>query len=237
MRLTWFGHSCFLLETARHRLVLDPFLDSNPCSPVKAADLQCDFVLCSHGHEDHCADAVALARRCDATILANYELGEFFARQGARVHTLNPGGGHEFPFGHLKLTLAVHSSSYETDGRRSYMGEPCGLLIRAEGRIVYHAGDTALFSDLRLVARPRPDVALLPIGDNYTMGPEDALAALDMVRPRLAVPMHYDTWPVIAQDAAAFARRAGRAGHKVRVLAPGEGFELPAPASAPRRRR
>ncbi len=229
MRLTWFGHSCFLLETATHRLVLDPFLDDNPRSPVKAADVACDFVLCSHGHEDHCADAVALARRCDATIIAPYELAEFFAAQGARTHALNPGGGHDFPFGRVKLTPAIHSSSFETGGSRVYLGEPCGLLVRADGRTVFHAGDTALFSDLRLVGRERPDVALLPIGDNFTMGPDDALVALDFLRPRLAVPMHYDTWPVIAQDAPAFARRARRAGHRVQVLAPGEWLEVPAP--------
>lgn len=233
MRLTWFGHSCFLLETATHRLVLDPFLDDNPRSPVKAADVACDFVLCSHGHEDHCADAVALARRCDATIVAPYELAEFFAAQGARTHALNPGGGHDFPFGRVKLTPAIHSSSFETGGQRVYLGEPCGLLVRADGRTVFHAGDTALFTDLRLVGRERPDVALLPIGDNFTMGPDDALAALDLLRPRLALPMHYNTWPVIAQDAPAFARRARRAGHRVQVLAPGEWVEVP----APRRRR
>ncbi|MBA3849911.1 MAG: metal-dependent hydrolase [Opitutus sp.] len=222
MQLTYLGHSAFLLETSTHRIVFDPFLDQNPSSPVKAADLRCDYVIVSHGHEDHCADALALAQRHGAAIIANYEISEHYAKLGAKTHGLNPGGAHGFPFGRVKLTPAIHTSSTEIGGGRRYMGIACGVLLSADGKHLYHAGDTALFSDMALIARAGLDLALLPIGDNYTMGPDDALLALDYLRPKLAVPMHYNTWPIIAQDAAAFAARAATAGHTVRVLRPGE---------------
>jgi L-ascorbate metabolism protein UlaG (beta-lactamase superfamily) len=234
MRLTWFGHSTFLLETSRVRLVIDPFLDQNPASPVKSADVACDYILVTHGHSDHCCDALALARRTGATIIANHEIAEFFAARGAKTHGMNPGGGHDFPFGRVKLTPAIHTSSFDAEGPPpyAYAGVPCGLLVSADGANIYHAGDTALFSDMRLIGDAKLDVALLPIGDNYTMGPDDALRALRYLRPKLAVPMHYDTWPVIAQDAEAFARRAKRQGHRVVPLRPGGSLDIP-----PRKRR
>jgi L-ascorbate metabolism protein UlaG (beta-lactamase superfamily) len=227
MRITYFGHSCFLVETARARLVLDPYLTGNPACPIKTADVPCDYILVSHGHEDHVGDALALARRCGATIIGNYEISEYFAAQGAKTHGLNPGGGHDFPFGRVKLTLAHHSSSLgENPLVPVYLGSPCGLLITTEGKHLYHAGDTALFLDMQLIGRVGLDLAMLPIGDNFTMGPDDALEALGLLKPRLTVPMHYNTWPVIAQDAADFARRADLKGHTVRPLKPGESLEL-----------
>lgn len=227
MKLTWFGHSCFLLETAAHRVVIDPFLDANPVSPIKAADLRVDFILLSHGHMDHCADALPLAQKHGATIVANYEIAEYFAAKGAKTHGMNPGGAHDFPFGRVKFTPAIHTSSLEFEQPPRYGGVACGLLISADGLNLYHAGDTALFSDMKLIGAAKLDVAMLPIGDNYTMGPDDALLALGYLKPKLAVPMHYNTWPVIAADAAAFARRAKRQGRNVHVLAPGASLALP----------
>ena len=226
MRITYIAHSTFLIETSSHRLVLDPFFEQNPATKTKVKDIQCDFVLVSHGHDDHCADALKLALRNDATIIANYEITEFFAKQGAKTHGMNPGGAHEFPFGRVKLTQAIHTSSTEVDGRNRYMGVACGLLISADGKQVYHAGDTALFSDMKLYARPKLDVAMLPIGDNFTMGPDDALVAMDFLKPRLTIPMHYNTWPVIAQDVDSFAKRAKRKKHKVQAMKPGDQIEL-----------
>jgi L-ascorbate metabolism protein UlaG (beta-lactamase superfamily) len=227
MRVTYFGHSCFLVETTKARLVLDPFFTGNPVCPVEAANVSCDYVLVSHGHSDHTGDALALALRCGATLIANHEIAEYFGAKGAPSHGLNPGGGFNFPFGRVKLTPARHSSSLDENPLAPvYMGEACGLLITTDGRNLYHAGDTALFLDMQLIGRAGLDLALLPIGDNYTMGPDDALAALDLLRPKLTVPMHYNTWPVIAQNPEDFAQRAQDRGHTVRPLKPGASLEI-----------
>jgi L-ascorbate metabolism protein UlaG (beta-lactamase superfamily) len=226
MRLTFLGHSCFLVETASSRILIDPYLSENPQAPLAAADVRCDYIVLSHGHEDHTCDALAIAQHCGATIIANYEIAEYFTAKGAKTHGMNPGGGFNFPFGRLKLTLAHHTSSVEAGLHPIYLGTACGILIQADGRTLYHAGDTALFLDMQLIGRAGIDVALLPIGDNFTMGPDDAVTALDLLRPKLAVPMHYGTWPVIAQDAAAFAAQAARAGHTVNVLTPGASLEI-----------
>src|SRR5688572_26349301 len=225
MRLTYLGHSCFLIATAKARLIIDPFLNDNPSARIKAAEITCDYVLVSHGHEDHSGDALEIAQRCGATIIANYEIAEYFGAKGAKTHGMNPGGGFNFPFGRVKLTLAHHTSSVEAGLRPIYLGVPCGLLVQADGKNVYHAGDTALFLDMQLTGRVGLDVALLPIGDNFTMGPEDAITALDFLKPKLAVPIHYNTWPIIAQDPNAFAARAAQSGHTVKVLKPGEMLE------------
>jgi L-ascorbate metabolism protein UlaG (beta-lactamase superfamily) len=246
MKLTYFGHSCFLVEVpavpaglsakasataeatakAGTRLVLDPFFTDNPFAPCRAADIACDYVLCSHGHDDHTCDALEISRRTGAPIIANYEIAEFFAAQGAKTHGMNPGGGFDFPFGRVKLTLAFHSSSLIEGTRITYLGEPCGLLIAAGGKKLYHAGDTALFSDMQLIGRAGLDAALLPIGDNFTMGPADALDALDFLKPKVCVPIHYNTWPTIRQDASKFAADAATRGHKVCPLKPGETLTL-----------
>ncbi len=226
MRLTYLGHSCFLVETAAARLLLDPYLTENPSASMAAVDVRCDYILISHGHEDHTCDALEIAQRCGATIIANYEIAEYFAAKGAKTHGMNPGGGHNFPFGRVKLTLAHHTSSLEAGLNPIYLGVPCGLLVQADGRTLYHAGDTALFLDMQLIGRVGIDVAMIPIGDNFTMGPEDAVTALDFLRPKIAVPMHYNTWPVIEQDAAAFAARALHSGHTVRVLTPGQTLDV-----------
>jgi L-ascorbate metabolism protein UlaG (beta-lactamase superfamily) len=226
MRITFLGHACFLIETAQARLIIDPYLDENSQASMKAADVQCDYILLSHGHEDHTADALPIAKRCGATIVANFEIAEYFAAKGAKTHGMNPGGGFNFPFGRVKLTLAHHTSSLEAGLHPLYMGTACGILVQADGKTLYHAGDTALFMDMQLIGRAGIDVALVPIGDNYAMGPDDALTALDFLRPKIAVPMHYNTWPIIAQDAPAFAGRAAHAGHTVRVMKPGETLDV-----------
>lgn len=226
MKLTYHAHSCVFIETDSARLIIDPFLTGNPLATLRAEDVRCDYILVTHGHEDHTGDAAGLAQANDATIIANYEIAEFYAAKGLKAHGLAPGGGHRFPFGRVKFTAALHSSSFNVGLNPIYMGVPCGILIETEGRRIYHAGDTGLFSDMQLIGRGGLDVAFVPIGDNYTMGPDDALDALDLLKPRLAVPMHYDTWPLLAQDADAFAVAAGRRGHRVQVLRPGESLSV-----------
>jgi L-ascorbate metabolism protein UlaG (beta-lactamase superfamily) len=225
MKLSYLGHSTFLLETGTHRVIIDPFLTGNDQASAAADDIACDFILLSHGHEDHTGDALSIAKRTGATIVANYEIAEYFGAKGAKTHGMNPGGAHTFPFGRVKLTLAHHTSSLNAGMNPIYMGVACGLLVETGGKKLYHAGDTALFLDMQLIGRGGLDVALLPIGDNFTMGPEDAVEALDLLKPKVAVPMHYNTWPPIAQDADAFARAARERGHEVRPLRPGQSLE------------
>lgn len=226
MKLTYFGHSCFLVETSGARLLIDPFLTENPLASVKAADVTCDYILLSHGHEDHTGDALEIAKANNATIVANYEIAEYFGAKGAKTHGMNPGGAFKFPFGRVKLTIAHHTSSVNAGLDPIYLGVPCGILVEADGKRLYHAGDTALFLDMQLIGRGGLDAALLPIGDNFTMGPEDALEALEFLKPKLAVPMHYNTWPPIAQDPDAFAEAAAKKGHRVQALRPGDSLVL-----------
>lgn len=227
MKLTYFGHSAFLLEVAGARLALDPWLSDNPHGRVDPATVRCDYVLCTHAHSDHICDAVPLARAHGATIVAPYELAEYFAGEGVKTLDPMPGGSIALPWGKIKMTPAVHSSCLDQDGGGfRFMGSPCGYLVCAAGRTLYHAGDTALFGDMALIGRHAPDVALLPIGDFYTMGPEDAVEALHLLRPKLAIPIHYNSNAKIRQDPHAFAALAARAGHTVRVMTPGETIEL-----------
>lgn len=223
MRLTYFGHSCFRLEIEKARIVIDPYLTDNPFGRVPLAKVPCDWILCTHAHADHICDALDLAERHGATIVAPYELAEYFSGKGAKALDLMPGGGINLPWGRLDMTPAVHSSALELPGGKNrYMGVPCGYVVRADGKSVYHAGDTALFGDMALIARGGLDVALVPIGDRYTMGPTDAVEALKLLRPRIAVPMHYDTTEKIRQNPHAFASAALAAGQKVRVMGTGE---------------
>ena len=224
MKLTYLSHSCFFLETSTHRLILDPFLSGNPLAKIKPDAVECDFILVSHGHEDHLGDAVAIARRTGATIVSNFETATFCAEQGVKAHPMQIGGTHEFPFGRVKLTIAHHSSSNATPHGFAYLGNPAGMVITAEGKTVYHAGDTGLFLDMKLIGElDRIDVALLPIGDNFTMGPEDAARAVEFLNARLAVPMHYNTFDVIKLDPQRFADCAKRG---VRIMEIGETIEV-----------
>ncbi|HWA86409.1 MAG TPA: metal-dependent hydrolase [Opitutus sp.] len=227
MRLTYFGHSAFLLELAGHRLVFDPWLRQNPHGTVDPAAVPCDLVFVSHAHDDHLGDALELARLHRATIVAPYELAEHLAAQGAKTIDLMPGGGTELSWGRIDMTPAIHSSALELGGGKTQsMGVASGYLVRAGGRTLYHAGDTALFGDMRLIGRHGLDVALIPIGDHYTMGPADAIEALHFLRPRLAIPTHFNSNDKIRVDAIAFAAEAARAGHPVRVMRPGESLEI-----------
>ncbi|MGH7492368.1 MAG: metal-dependent hydrolase [bacterium] len=227
MKLTFWGHSCFLVETGTHRLVVDPFLTGNPRAPLKAEQVQCDFILVSHGHGDHLGDAVGIAKRNRATIIANYEIATYCASQGANSHGMHIGGAHNFPFGRVKLTIAHHGSGLHTEDGFLYLGNPAGFIITAAGRTIYHAGDTGLFMDMQLIGQMNKiDVALLPIGDNFTMGVEDAVKAVEFLQPRLVIPMHYQTWDLIDADAEVFADKVKSLGVKAQIVEPGESLSV-----------
>ncbi len=225
MKLTHLGHSCFLLETSTHRLLFDPFLSGNPLAKTRPEEIECDFILVSHGHEDHLGDAVAIAKRTGATIISNFETAVFCGKQGApAVHPMQHGGAWEFPFGRVKLTIAHHSSSNETADGFAYLGNPAGILVTTEGKTIYHAGDTALFLDMKLIGElDTIDVALLPIGDNFTMGPEDAARAVYFLNARLAIPMHYNTFDLIKVDPQRFISAAKGRGQVMEI---GETIEI-----------
>jgi L-ascorbate metabolism protein UlaG (beta-lactamase superfamily) len=221
-RVQWLGHACLLFESDGTHVLVDPFLTGNPAAAAKADDVPADFILISHGHGDHVGDAIAIARRTGATVVCNYEISEWLTKQGlTKVHGQQHGGGHNFPFGRVKLTLAFHGSMLP-DGSNG--GNPAGFLITfKDGRKVYDAADTGLFGDMRLIGEEGIDLAILPIGDNYTMGPDDALRAVKLVQPRKVVPIHFNTWDLIAQDAKAWAARVRQETQaQPVVLRPGE---------------
>src|SRR5437763_4752608 len=224
-RVRWLGHAALLLESDGTRVLIDPFLTDNPKAAVKADQAAADFLLVSHGHGDHVGDTIAIAKRTGATVICNYEISEWLKTQGvAKVHGQQHGGGFNHPFGRVKLTLAFHGSVLP-DGSNG--GNPCGFLIYTkDGKKIYDAADTGLFGDMRLIGEEVIDLALLPIGDNYTMGPDDAVRAVKLIQPKKVIPIHYNTWPPIAQDAEAWARRVRRETSAERiVLQPGASTE------------
>ena len=225
-RLRWLGHACLLFESDGRHVLIDPFLTGNPLAAAKADEVPADFILVSHGHGDHVGDTVAIAKRTGATAITNYEIAGWLQKQGLKnVHGQQHGGGHKYPFGRVKLTQAFHGSALP-DGSNG--GNPCGFHITFnDGKRVYDAADTGLFGDMKLIGEEGVDLALLPIGDNYTMGPDDALRAVKLIQPRKVVPIHFNTWELIAQDANAWAERV-RQETKTQpvVLKPGEWTEV-----------
>ncbi len=200
---TFHGHACFTLASNGVSLLFDPFLTGNPAAKVAADDLAADYILLSHGHFDHMPDTVSIAQRTGATVIGVFELASWMNNQGAaNVHGMQPGGSFRFPFGRVKLTIAHHGSMLP-DG--SYGGVAVGFIVDVGGQRIYYTGDTALFLDMQLYGEEGIDVLILPSGDNYTLGPEDALRCVRFVKPKRVVPLHYGTWPPIAQDVAAFA--------------------------------
>ena len=224
--LTWFGHATLGLETGGQRLLIDPFFSGNPAASASADQQTADFILVTHGHGDHVGDAVSIARRTGAMVIANAEISGWMSRQGVEnTHAQHIGGGFHYPFGYLKLTLALHGSALP-DGSNG--GNPVGfLLTTTDAKKIYLAGDTGLFGDMRLIGEEGLTLAVIPIGDNYTMGPADALRAVKLLRPRHVVPIHYSTWGLIAQDPQAWAAQVRKETQtQVHVLKPGESLKL-----------
>ncbi|OIJ10942.1 metal-dependent hydrolase [Anaerobacillus arseniciselenatis] len=228
MKLTYHGHSVVLIEANGKKIIIDPFITGNGQTTLNAEELKVDVILLTHGHNDHVGDTVQLAKKNDATVVAPFELATFLGWKGVNVHPMHIGGAHQFDFGTVKLTQAFHGSAYveEENQKIVYTGMPAGILFTAEEKTIYHAGDTALFSDMKVIGeRNNVDVAFLPIGDNFTMGPEDAAVAASWLKARKVVPIHYNTFPVIEQDPKAFVAML-ESGIEGKVLSSGVTFNL-----------
>jgi L-ascorbate metabolism protein UlaG (beta-lactamase superfamily) len=223
--ITFLGHACFALEADGRRVIIDPFLTGNPAAAVSPDRLpQIDAVLLSHGHGDHLGDAIPIAKRDRAPIVATFELAQFCEQRGAPVHAMHIGGAHQFPFGRVKLVPAFHGGHVDGDETGRFTTNPCGVVVTLGGKTVYHCGDTGLTLEMQLLAG-QVDAMLVPIGDNYTMGITDAVRAVEFVQPRTVIPMHYNTFAVIQADPEDFKRQVGRRAQVV-VLQPGQSHTL-----------
>ncbi|MDW4525536.1 metal-dependent hydrolase [Rossellomorea marisflavi] len=226
MKISYHGHSVVKFETNGKTILVDPFINGNEYTDLNADDVKADVIILTHGHNDHVGDTVAIAKRNDSLVIAPNELANYLGWQGLNTHPMAIGGAREFDFGKVKFTQAFHSSSYTTeDNEIIYTGMPAGFLLMAEGKTIYHAGDTGLFSDMKLIGERHPiDLAFLPIGDNFTMGPEDAALAATFLKAKEVVPVHYDTFPPIKQDPHKFVEMLEDS--KGRVMKAGDTIEL-----------
>jgi len=224
LKIQYLSHSSLILDDGFNKIIIDPFITGNPTVTVNANDIKVDFVVLTHAHGDHCGDAEKIAKQNDALVIAVNELANYVAEHGLKAHNMHIGGSWEFPFGRLKFTIAHHGSC-TPDGK--YMGNPAGVVITMGGKTIYHAGDTGLFLDMQLIGElNKLDAAFLPIGDNFTMGIDDAVKAVEFLRPGLAVPIHYNTFPVIKVNPHEFAEKVQRIGYKAKVLEYGETIEI-----------
>jgi len=225
MKLKYFSHSAFQITTDNGKVILiDPFLTGNPTAPVTAESVDADFIILTHAHGDHIGDAFEIAKRCNSLIIAVNELADYTNGKGLNAHNMHIGGSYDFDFGKVKFTIA-HHGSMTPDGQ--YAGEPAGVLVTADGKTIYHAGDTGLFYDMKLIGEMNHiDYMLTPIGDNFTMGITDAVKAVELANPDVAIPMHYNTFPVIQADPEEFKSKVEALGKKSMVLNYGQEIEL-----------
>ena len=222
---TWFGHATLGLETGGFKLLIDPYFSGNPSVKIKANQVEADYILVTHGHGDHIGDTVEIAKRCSALVISNAEISSWLRKQGVKTHAQHIGGGYQHPFGYLKLTTALHGSSLP-DGSNG--GNPAGFLLTTnENKKIYMAGDTGLFGDMKLIGEEGLDLAVIPIGDNYTMGPADALRAVKLLNPKAVIPIHFNTFDLIRQDPQAWAERVeAETDTKVHLMQPGDTYPL-----------
>lgn len=224
MKITYIAHSAFLLSDGENIVAIDPFITGNPNATLEISNVKPNFIVLTHGHGDHVGDAIQLAKDNNSTIITINELAIWLSNQGVNAHPMHIGGGYNFPFGRVKLTIAHHGSC-TPDGQ--YAGNPCGSIIEIGGRKIYHTGDTGLFLDMKLIGElNKPDVMMLPIGDNFTMGIDDAVMAVDFVKPKLSIPMHYNTFPIIHTNPQEFADKVMRNGGNAKVMNYGETIEI-----------
>lgn len=225
MKLRYFSHSAFQVTTDSGTVILiDPFLDGNPTSPVKSDDVNADYIILTHAHGDHLGDTMKIAKKNNATVIAVNELADYSTSKGLNAHNMHIGGGHNFDFGRVKFTIA-HHGSLSPDNH--FGGEPAGVIITADDKTIYHAGDTGIFLDMKLIGEmDKIDYALLPIGDNFTMGVDDAVKAAEFLEADVSIPMHYNTFPVIESSPNEFKAKVEALGKKSIVLEYGQEIDL-----------
>ncbi len=223
--ITWYGHAAFGLQTHDFFILIDPYMTGNPLATVKAESLVPNYICVTHGHGDHLGDTIAIAQRSSAMVIANAEICGWLEKKGVKTHSQHLGGGFNHPFGYLKLTQALHGSVLP-DGSNG--GNPCGFLLTTlDDKMLYFAGDTGLFGDMQLIGDEGLDFAALPIGDNYTMGPADALRAVKLLRPKQVLPIHFNTFERIKQDAQVWADQVqAETNARVLQLKPGESVTI-----------
>ncbi|MBQ1501915.1 MAG: metal-dependent hydrolase [Firmicutes bacterium] len=228
MKLIFEGHACFRVVCGGREILIDPYISANPLCQKEAAEFSPDLILVTHGHGDHLGDAVPIARRCGATLAAQVDLVNAIDHKGVETVGFNLGGSFDFQGVRITMVPAWHGNGIAAGGNNVYAGLACGYIIDDGARKVYHAGDTALFGDMAaVISRYGIDCALLPIGDFYTMGPADAVTAAEWLQAETVIPMHYDTFPAIRQDAEAFRRAVEeKTDSRCVVLRPGEAWEM-----------
>jgi len=224
MKLRYFSHSAFLINTGEKKILIDPFFDGNPTSPVKSDDVSADYIILTHGHGDHLGDAFKIAKRCHSTFICVNELANYCIAKGFNAHNMHIGGSFAFDFGRVKFTIAHHGSMTPDN---YYAGEPSGVLLMINGKTIYHTGDTGLFYDMKLIGElNKIDYMLLPIGDNYTMGIDDAVKAVELANPEVAIPIHYNTFPVIEADPNLFKQKVEKINKVAMVLEFGQEIDI-----------
>jgi len=225
--ITWLGHSAFLFE-AEKKLLIDPFISGNPLAPCSPEELNPDIIAVTHGHRDHLGDTIEIGKRTGCRIISVHEVANYIKSKGVFAEGMGKGGTVNVEGIKLTMTEALHSSSIDASGFSFDGGSPAGFIIQINGHSIYHAGDTGVFGDMKLIGELyEPELALLPIGDKFTMGIKEATKAVELIQPKIVIPMHYSTFDVIKQDPEEFKRAVeAKVNTKVIIMKPGESIKL-----------
>lgn len=225
MKIKYLGHSAFLIKTDKLNVLIDPFIKDNPKCPITLNDLpKIDYIFVTHGHSDHLGDTAIIAKKYNSTVICNHEIYLYLSKYNIKCHPMNIGGRADLGFGKIKMTFAVHSSGILEGTHVLYGGNPCGFLLEIDGVKLYHAGDTALTMEMKLLEHENIDIALLPIGGNFTMDIDDCMISIDFIKPKAVIPMHYNTFDLIKQDPNILKNKVSNC--EIKILNLGEILEL-----------